>query len=81
MDDRVKIRCPACTRVFRENAERVRDGLQVNCQNCNRLLTLSKESEDPFFRRALKTCSQAFSSLTRERIFTSAMPSFALWSG
>lgn len=58
MDDKVKIRCPACTRVFREKANRVRDGFQVNCANCNKLLTLSKESDDPFFRRALKTARE-----------------------
>jgi hypothetical protein len=54
MDDKVKIRCQACTRMFREKAARVRDGFQVNCHNCNRLITLSKETEDPFLRRALK---------------------------
>ena len=58
MDDKVKIRCPACARVFREKASRVRDGLQVNCANCYKLLTLSKESEDPFFRRALKAARE-----------------------
>ena len=58
MDDKVKIRCPACTRVFREKAGRVRDGFQVNCHNCNRLITLSKETEDPFIRRALKTAKE-----------------------
>jgi hypothetical protein len=58
MDDKVKIRCPACTRVFREKAARVRDGFQVNCTNCNKLLTLSKETDDPFFRRALKTARE-----------------------
>jgi hypothetical protein len=54
MDEKVKIRCPACTRVFREKAGRIRDGFQVNCQNCNRLITMSKETEDPFIRKALK---------------------------
>ena len=58
MDDKVKIRCPACTRMFREKAARVRDGLQVNCQNCNRLITLSKETEDPFIRKALKAARE-----------------------
>jgi hypothetical protein len=58
MDDKVKIRCPACTRVFREKASRIRDGVQVNCHNCNRLVTLSKETEDPFIRRALKTARE-----------------------
>jgi phage FluMu protein Com len=58
MDDKVKIRCPACKQVFREKAARVRDGFQVNCQSCNKLLTLSKETEDPFIRRALKTARE-----------------------
>ena len=58
MDDKVKIRCPACTRVFREKASRVRDNSQLNCQNCNRLITLSKETEDPFIRRALRTARE-----------------------
>ena len=58
MDDKIKIRCPGCTRVFREKASRVRDGFQVNCHNCNRLITLSKETEDPFIRRALKTARE-----------------------
>ena len=58
MDDKIKIRCPACTRMFRERANRVRDGFQVNCHNCNKLITLSKETEDPFLRRALKTARE-----------------------
>jgi hypothetical protein len=58
VDDKIKIRCPGCTRVFREKASRVRDGFQVNCHNCNRLITLSKETEDPFLRRALKTARE-----------------------
>jgi hypothetical protein len=58
MEDKVKIRCPACTRTFREKISRVRDGFQVNCVNCNRLITLSKETEDPFIRRALKTARE-----------------------
>jgi len=58
VDDKVKIRCPGCTRVFREKISRVRDGFQVNCANCNKLITLSKETEDPFLRRALKTARE-----------------------
>lgn len=58
MDDKVKIRCPACTRVFREKADRIRDGVQVNCRDCNKLITLTKETEDPFLRRALKTARE-----------------------
>ena len=53
-DDKVRIRCPKCTKVFRDKAYKVRDGYQVNCENCSRLLTLNRDSEDPFIRRALK---------------------------
>jgi hypothetical protein len=58
IDDKIKIRCPACTEVFRERASRVRDGFQINCQHCNRLLTLNRDTEDPFIRRALKTARE-----------------------
>lgn len=37
---------------------KVRDGFQVNCQHCNKLITLSKETEDPFLRKALKTARE-----------------------
>ena len=53
IDDRVKLRC-SCTRLFREKASRVRDGAQLNCPDCGKLLTLTKETLDPFMRRALK---------------------------
>jgi hypothetical protein len=58
MDDKVKIRCPGCARVFRERANKVRDGVQINCQNCNKLITLNRDTEDPFIRRALKTAKE-----------------------
>lgn len=58
MDDKVKIRCPACARIFREKASRVRDGAEVNCLNCNKLIILTKETEDSFLRRALKAARE-----------------------
>jgi hypothetical protein len=58
MDDKVKIRCPACTHIFRENVSRVREGEQVNCRNCNKLITLTKETGDPYLRRALKAARE-----------------------
>ena len=45
-------------KIFRERAGKVRDGVQLNCQNCNRLLTLNRDTEDPFIRRALKTARE-----------------------
>lgn len=58
IDEKVKVRCPACTRIFREKAKRIRDGVQLNCEHCSKLITLSKETEDPFLRRALKTARE-----------------------
>ena len=58
MDDKVKIRCPACKLVFREKAHRVRDGVQLNCPSCCKLLTLNRDTDDPYFRRALKLAKE-----------------------
>jgi hypothetical protein len=58
MEEKIKIRCPGCTRVFRERTNKVRDGAQLNCQNCNRLITLNRDTEDPFLRRALKVAKE-----------------------
>ena len=55
MDDKVKMRCPGCKQMFREKASRVREGVQVNCMHCNKLITLSRESDDSYVRRAIKT--------------------------
>ena len=54
IDDKVKIRCPGCKRIFREKANRVRDAAQMNCPECCKLITISKETDDAFMRRALK---------------------------
>ncbi|TPQ36170.1 hypothetical protein C2U70_13260 [Bradyrhizobium guangdongense] len=54
MDDKVRIRCPYCTRLFRHRAQRIRDGFQLNCEHCVRLITFTRDTEDPFMRRAMK---------------------------
>ncbi|MGB8399623.1 hypothetical protein [Bradyrhizobium sp.] len=53
IDEKVKIRCTKCAQVFRERAQRIRDGFQTNCQHCNRLITFDIGSEDRNIRRAL----------------------------
>ena len=63
IDDKVRIRCPKCTKIFRDRAQRVRDGYQVNCEHCSRLLTLNRDSEDPFIRRALKSAREIRTAL------------------
>jgi hypothetical protein len=66
IDDKVKIRCPHCTKSFRDQAHRVRDGYQVNCGNCNRLLTLNRDTEDPHLRRSLKAAREMRNALELE---------------
>jgi len=58
IDDKVRIRCGKCTKVFRERAQKVRDGYQTNCQHCNRLITFELGSEDPNIRRALSSAKE-----------------------
>ena len=58
MDDKVKIRCPGCKQVFREKANKVRDGVQLNCPTCCKLITLNRDTDDPYVRRALKLAKE-----------------------
>jgi hypothetical protein len=53
IDEKIKIKCPKCSMVFRERAQNVRNGFQTNCQHCNRLITFDTSSEDRNIRRAL----------------------------
>jgi predicted nucleic acid-binding Zn-ribbon protein len=59
MDDKVKIKCTKCSQVFRERAQRIRNGFQTNCQHCNRLITFDTSSEDRNIRRALISAKEA----------------------
>ena len=58
VDDKVRIKCTKCSQVFRERAQKVRAGFQVNCQHCNRLITFELGSEDPNIRRALSSARE-----------------------
>jgi predicted nucleic acid-binding Zn-ribbon protein len=58
MDEKVKIRCTKCSQVFRERAQRIRNGFQTNCQHCNRLITFDASSEDKNIRRALMSAKE-----------------------
>ncbi len=53
IDEKVKIKCSKCLQVFRERAQKLRNGFQTNCQHCNRLITFDSSSEDRNIRRAL----------------------------
>jgi hypothetical protein len=58
VDDKVRIRCPYCTRLFRHRAHRITDGFQLNCEHCVRLITFTRDTEDPFMRRAMKAAQE-----------------------
>jgi hypothetical protein len=58
IDEKVRIQCTKCSQVFRERAQRIRDGFQTNCLHCNRLITFDASSEDRNIRRALKSAQE-----------------------
>ena len=52
LDDKIKIKCSKCSQIFRERAQKVRNGFQVNCHHCNRLITFDMSAEDRNIRKA-----------------------------
>jgi DNA-directed RNA polymerase subunit RPC12/RpoP len=54
MTDRIKILCSKCSKPFGERANRLRNGYQVQCPHCMKLITFDSSSEDPNVRRPLK---------------------------
>ncbi|MGA2057231.1 MAG: hypothetical protein ABSG88_18190 [Bradyrhizobium sp.] len=53
IDEKIKIKCTKCSQVFRERAQRVREGFQTNCPHCNRLITFDSTADDRNIRKAL----------------------------
>jgi hypothetical protein len=51
--DKIRVMCSNCRVPFREKVKNVRDGVQVQCPNCCRLLTFSSDSADPGVQRAM----------------------------
>src|SRR3954447_6114283 len=58
IDEKIKIKCTKCSQVFRERAQKIRNGFQTNCQHCNRLITFDTSSEDRNIRRALMSAKE-----------------------
>jgi len=54
LDDKIKIKCSKCSQIFRERAQKVRDGFQANCPHCNKLITFDVSAEDRNIRKALR---------------------------
>jgi len=63
IEEKIKITCTKCSRVFRERAQRIRNGYQTNCQHCNRLITFDTSSEDRNIRRALMSAKEVRAAL------------------
>jgi DNA-directed RNA polymerase subunit RPC12/RpoP len=58
IDEKIKIRCSKCSMIFRERAQRIRNGFQMQCPNCMKLITFDSGSEDNNIRRALKSARE-----------------------
>jgi len=58
IEEKVKIKCTKCSQVFRERAQKIRNGFQTNCQHCNRLITFDSSSEDRNIRRAMTSAKE-----------------------
>jgi predicted nucleic acid-binding Zn-ribbon protein len=67
IDEKVKIKCTKCAQVFRERAQRIRDGLQTNCVHCNRLITFDNNSDDRNIRKALMAAKEIRLAIDAQR--------------
>lgn len=54
MEDKIRIRCTPCNTVFRERGSRIRQGFELNCPQCNRLMMFDSSSEDLNIRKAFR---------------------------
>ena len=46
IEAKIKIKCSKCSMVFRERVERIRNGFQMQCPHCLKLLTFDGRSDD-----------------------------------
>jgi hypothetical protein len=58
VDDKVKCLCSKCRKPFREKAVRMKNGYQMQCPHCMKLITFDSGSEDPNIRRPLKAARE-----------------------
>ena len=77
MTDRIRILCSNCKRPFTERAQRLRDGYQMQCPQCMKLITFDSSSEDANIRRPLKA-ARDFRIAAEEAIVLARMAAQAL---
>jgi hypothetical protein len=58
IDEKIRIKCSKCSKLFRERVQRIRDGFQMQCPHCLKLLTFDGSSDDNNIRRALKNAKE-----------------------
>jgi len=67
IDHKIKMKCSKCSKMFRERASRIRNGYQMQCPHCSKLLTFDISSEDNNIRRALKSATELRKVIEAER--------------
>ena len=68
IEEKVKIKCSKCTSIFRERATRLRNGHQLNCPQCNRLITFDSGSftVTPDQAKRLSTIAEAINRTIKD---------------
>jgi DNA-directed RNA polymerase subunit RPC12/RpoP len=62
--DKIKIKCSKCSMIFSEPARRIRNGCQMQCPHCSKLITFDRASDDVNIRRALRAARELTSPVT-----------------
>jgi len=55
IEEQIKIKCSKCSMMFRERGQRIREGYQMQCPHCFKLMPFDSSSGDNNIRRALKS--------------------------
>jgi DNA-directed RNA polymerase subunit RPC12/RpoP len=58
VDDKVKCLCSKCRKPFMEKAARMKNGYEMQCPHCMKLIIFDSGSEDPNIRRPLKAARE-----------------------
>ena len=74
IEAKIKIKCSKCTMVFRKRVERIRNGFQMQCPHCLKLLTLDSSSDDYNTRRALKSAQDVRTAIEAAREKSAPVP-------
>ena len=70
IDEKIKIKCSKCSLMFRERAQRIRNGFQMQCPHCLKLITFDSSTEDNNIRRALKLARELRQELEQAKTAT-----------